>query len=456
MPNVSPEPPGLTEKSPELKPVTGSPSHPEASQVQQRAEASFQAGETLIKDGKFDEAKQCFNKAIDILFQANTKDGKYKDLLNQYITKITNLESDYHDEMDISENDDSDSFLEEVISTPLTEPSLNDVQRIQEAMDKQKTEVQYSLPVSIDSTVVAFIKAFQNAKFKNIQHALNRCVEYIDSYKQIFRDHNVPEDLAYLPLIESGFRVEATSRSRACGIWQFMAATARLYGLKVDSDVDERRDPFKSVIAAAKYLKRLYEDFGDWYVAMACYNGGTKRVKNALNRHRTNNFFDISKSRYIKKETRNYVPAFLASLIIAKNPETYGFKIEKNGNVFENTKTVSVISPCSLKQAAELANVPVDKLKEMNPELVEDTTPFSKEQYDLRVPKDVDETVFSQLTRVPKMKRHLARGKRYIIRRGDNLSSISRKFRIPLQRLRSANHLKSNRLKPGKSLIIPR
>ena len=128
----------------------------------------------------------------------------------------------------------------------------------------ETTIVTYSIPVIVNSQVVSFLKAFQTIRHEGIQRALDRSLEFIESFKEIFRKNEIPEDLAYLPIIESGFRVDATSRARAKGSWQFMAATARLFGLRVDWQVDERLDPFKAADAAARFMKRLYEEYNDW------------------------------------------------------------------------------------------------------------------------------------------------------------------------------------------------
>ena len=260
---------------------------------------------------------------------------------------------------------------DEVISTDLFPPSIEEIE-----ITLGKTGLQDpwgTIPITINPQVVSFIKAFRSTRKKNICNALNRSVEYIDEFKRIFKEQGIPGDLAYLPLIESGYRIQALSRARALGIWQFMPSTARLFGLKVDWVVDERKDPYKSAAAAAKYLKRLYEDFGDWYLAIAAYNGGTGRLKRAMQRLKTRDFFKIAgHRRHIRRETRNYVPAFLAALIIAKDPGTYGFTIEedKEEKIFANTKIIQIPSPVDMKQVADLADISFNELQKINPELI--------------------------------------------------------------------------------------
>jgi len=423
-----------------------------------RAESNFQKGKSLLLAGDVEGGRYYFDRVVNILLdmEGGSKTFNHRGYLEHYINKISEIEFSYFKDRSLSsENmDRHESFLDEVISTPLFPPSKLEIKQIQDEL--QGREPQYSIPITINSKVVSFIKAFQNIRRKNIQNALNRSVEYIDGFKKIFRDFGLPEDLAYLPMIESGYRVYALSRARARGMWQFMASTARMFGLRVDWVVDERNDPFKSAAAAAKYLKKLYEDFGDWYLALACYNGGTRRVNRAIRRLKTKDFFKIAKSRYIRRETRNYVPAFLAALIIAKNPQNYGFSIEKDKveKIFINSKTITIPSPVNLNQVAKRVQIPLKELQKINPELIRDFTPFNRDTYSIRVPASIDESSLAQLKRLPPEKKYFVGW--YKVRRGDSLYSIARKFNTSVRRIKVANKLKSNLIHPGKRLLIPR
>jgi membrane-bound lytic murein transglycosylase D len=423
------------------------------------AETNFQKGKELILTGDIEGAVYYFDRVIDILLdtEAAEKTSNHQAYLEHYTRKISEIELSYLKERSQSSGtlEEHEAFLDEVISTPLFPPSAREVQKIQEKMDHQGPE--YTIPITINSKVVSFIKAFRGIRKKSIQDALNRSVEYIDEFKRIFKEQGLPEDLAYLPLIESGYRVEALSRARARGVWQFMAYTARAFGLRVDWVVDERRDPYKSAAAAAKYLKKLYEKFGDWYLALAAYNGGTGRLNRAIKRLKTKDFFKIAGRRwYIRRETRNYVPAFLAALVIAKDPENYGFTIEKDKaeKIFANTKTIQIPSPVDVKQVAALANISYNELQKINPELIREFTPFNKDLYSIRVPNTVDESTLAQLKRLPPAKKYFIGW--YKVRRGDSLYSIARKFNTSVKKIKKANKLRSNLIHPGKRLIIPR
>jgi membrane-bound lytic murein transglycosylase D len=291
-----------------------------------RAEAIFQSGKALLEKKDMQGAKECFDRSLDVLLDAGTAEDGRRAALDGLVRRIAAIELSYLKDKNSPENGKHEAFLDQVIATPLFLPSEKDVQDLQHKVG-EAAAVAYSLPVIVNPQVVSFLKAFQTIRHDGIQRALDRMGEFIGPFQEIFRRHGLPEDLAYLPIIESGFRVDATSRARARGAWQFMAATARLFGLRVDWQVDERLDPFKAADAAARFLKHLYEEYNDWYIALACYNGGPRRVEKAMRALQTADFFTINRSHHIRRETKNYVPAFLASLIIARSPSEYGFSL---------------------------------------------------------------------------------------------------------------------------------
>jgi membrane-bound lytic murein transglycosylase D len=401
-------------------------------------------------------ARASFDRAVDLLMDgaaASELSPDARNVLNEYIDKIAAIELNFLKDKNSPENGQEEAFLDQVISTPLFLPSEKDVMDLKQKVN-EATVVTYSIPVIVNSQVVSFLKAFQTIRHEGIQRALDRSQEFIESFKEIFRKNEIPEDLAYLPIIESGFRVDATSRARAKGSWQFMAATARLFGLRVDWQVDERLDPFKAADAAARFMKSLYEDYNDWYIVLACYNGGPRRVKKAMRVLQTSDFFEINQSRHIRRETKNYVPAFLASLIIARAPQEYGFAINPGEYVFGNSKTVTVPSPASLSRIASLLDLPYADLKRLNPELLRDMTPSNLKEYRLRIPVGADEAVLADLERIPADK--IPRYNYYRVRPGDSIYSIATRHRTSVGGIKRANGLKSNLIRPGMNLIIPR
>ena len=427
-----------------------------ASAQSSRAETCFQQGKTCLEKGDMPGARVYFDQAVDLLMDgvaASESSTNARNVLNDYIDKIAAIELNFLKDKNIPENGQGGAFLDQVISTPLFLPSEKDVLDLKQKVN-ETTVITYSIPVIVNSQVVSFLKAFQTIRHEGIQRALDRSQEFIESFKEIFRKNGIPEDLAYLPIIESGFRVDATSRAKAKGSWQFMAATARLFGLRVDWQVDERLDPFKAADAAARFMKNLYEEYNDWYIVLACYNGGPRRVKKAMRVLQTSDFFEINQSRHIRKETKNYVPAFLASLIIARAPQEYGFSTNPGENVFGNTKTVTISSPVSLSRIAALLAFPYVELKRLNPELLRDFTPSNLKEYSLRVPAAADEAVLANLERIPL--KQIPVYNSYRVRPGDSLYSIARRHATSVIQIKRVNGMKSNLIRPGMNLIIPR
>jgi membrane-bound lytic murein transglycosylase D len=415
-----------------------------------RAEAFFQQGKTCLEKGDMAGASSCFDRTVDVLLDSRGAGGENKSALNDFVKKIADIELNYLKDKNSPENGEHEAFLDQVISTPLFLPSEKDVRDLKQKVDATAAT---SLPVIVNPQVVSFLKAFQTIRHEGIQRALDRMGEFIGPFREIFRRHEIPEELAFLPIIESGFRVDATSRARARGAWQFMASTARIYGLRVDWQVDERLDPFKAADAAARFLKKLYEEYHDWYIALACYNGGPRRVVKAMRALQTSDFFAINQTRHIRRETKNYVPAVLASLIIARSPAEYGFTVGEGEALFSGCKTVTVPSPASLNQIADRLQVPFAELKKLNPELLRDFTPSQADEYRLRIPGTADEVALAGLERLPPAK--IPKFNSYRVRSGDSLYSIARRHGTSVSRIKGANNLRSNLIRPGMNLIIP-
>jgi transglycosylase-like protein with SLT domain len=183
----------------------------------------------------------------------------------------------------------------------------------------------FDVPIQVNKQVRAYLVYFSTKRKEVIQRQLARSTRYLPMIKEVFQEHGLPEDLAYLAMIESGFNPEAQSPAGACGMWQFIKGTGVRYGLVIDGHLDERRDPVKSTRAAARYLLDLYKQFGSWYLAAASYNCGERRVQKELNHGNRENFWELSADKCLPSETENYVPQMIAATIIAKNPEKFGF-----------------------------------------------------------------------------------------------------------------------------------
>jgi membrane-bound lytic murein transglycosylase D len=324
--------------------------------------------------------------------------------------------------------------------------------------------VSYNVPIVMDPSVQAHIRYFNTAIHGRFEQWLFRLSRYRPLVENIFTEFQLPSDLVYLSLVESGFNPYAYSRAKATGPWQFMKGTAKLYGLRVDSYVDERRDPIKSTVAAARYLRDLYDLFGAWPLAMAAYNAGEGKVMRALQKARAESFSEISKTRLIRRETKEYVPRFMAATIIARNPDRYGFS-QESAEPHQYDEAI-VTRPVHFRALANATGIPYEELRLLNPELRRDATPPGDETYHLKVPVGTKAKVEQMLDRIPiykfpplQAKSHFVTAgssRWYKVRVGDTLGKVSKRFRIPLKTLKTKNNLSDPKIRPGDFLMISR
>jgi membrane-bound lytic murein transglycosylase D len=322
----------------------------------------------------------------------------------------------------------------------------------------------YNVPIVMDPSVQAHIRYFNTAIHGRFEQWLFRLSRYRPLVENIFSEFHLPSDLVYLSLVESGFNPYAYSRAKATGPWQFMKGTAKVYGLRVDSYVDERRDPIKSTVAAARYLRDLYDLFGAWPLAMAAYNAGEGKVMRALHKARAESFSEISKTRLIRRETKEYVPRFMAATIIARNPDRYGFS-QESAEPHQFDEAI-VTRPVHFRAIANATGIPYEELRLLNPELRRDATPPGDEPYHLKVPVGTKVKVEQLLDRIPTYKfpplssktQFVTAGSSrwYKVRVGDTLGKVSKRFRIPLKTLKTKNSLSDPTIRPGDFLMISR
>lgn len=282
---------------------------------------------------------------------------------------------------------------------------------------------------------------------------LSRSGKYIELMKEILREKEVPEDIVFLSLIESGFNPYAYSVARAVGPWQFIASTARRYGLEINWWKDERRDPVKSTAAAASYLKDLYGMFGSWNLAMAAYNAGEGKIQKALKRSNADDYWALLGTRHIREETKDYVPKFIAASIIATNPEDFGFQdIEYHQPM--KYDVVELSAPLDLAVAADCAGVELDVIRKLNPELRRWCTPPDVSSYILRIPEGSKEAFLTKLATVPEEERFSII--RYAVKRGDTLRKVAKRTGVPESAILSLNSMEKIRpLKVGSSIYLP-
>jgi len=282
---------------------------------------------------------------------------------------------------------------------------------------------------------------------------LSRSGKYLDLMKDILRQKDVPEDMVFLSLIESGFNPYAYSVARAAGPWQFIASTGRRYGLEITWWKDERRDPIKSTAAAADYLKDLYGMFGSWNLAMAAYNAGEGKILRAMKKSKADDYWDLLGTKHIKTETKEYVPKFIAASLIAANPGDFGFEdIEYNQPM--KYDEVELDSPIDLAVAAECAGTELDALKKLNPELRRWCTPPDAAHYSLRIPEGAKENFLQNLASVPDEERFTI--ERYKVKKGDTFKKITKRTGVPESVILSLNSMERIMpLKVGSTIYLP-
>jgi membrane-bound lytic murein transglycosylase D len=312
----------------------------------------------------------------------------------------------------------------------------------------------FDIPIVINARVEQFIECFQTTARERFVTWLARSQKYIPFMKDLFKAHGLPEDLVYIAFIESGFDPYAYSRSKAAGQWQFIRWTGKRYGLRVDWWVDERRDPEKSTIAAAKYLKDLYERFDCWFLAAAGYNAGEYKILRAMKRYRTEDFWKLAEYRYLKRETKNYVPQMIAVALIAKDPERYGFADVEYQEPLRYEK-VRVPELTGLSLVAKACETSVEEIKDLNPALQRGVTPPRDGAYEIRIPfgtKDLFLKNFEALQPLEKFQ-----FKTHSVKTGETLGGIARLYRVDLEALLELNNLKkTSRISKGTILLIPR
>ena len=346
------------------------------------------------------------------------------------------------------------------------EPSeLFAVDEVTPQHDAQELELQLpdeelpvsDIPLTLNNKVEYMLNLFQTSGRRSFAIWLSRSERYIPMMKQVLKKEGLPEDLVYVAMIESGFSPHAYSVASAVGPWQFISGTGKRYSLRIDPWIDERRDPLKSSVAAALYLKELYTLFNnDWYLATAGYNAGENKILRAINMYNTRDFWQISQGQYLKRETKDYVPKLLAAAIIAKEPAKYGFADVAYLPPIE-FDTVAIPTRTDLDLVARLSDVPLQTLHDLNPELRRWCTPPDYPDYQLKIPKGKKELFEAEFARIPEDQRYVEKVAhiRYRATRRDTLASLARRYSTTPEALAELNRIPVNRKISGKLLTLP-
>ena len=308
-----------------------------------------------------------------------------------------------------------------------------------------------SAGAGLNQQVQYFLDRFTRERRQVIDKWFGRAGRYLEMIRDTLRDHGLPEDLAFVAMIESGFNPVAVSRAGAKGLWQFMAGTARRYGLRVDQWVDERLDPEKSTLAAAAYLRDLYAQFGSWSLAQAAYNAGEMTVTRAIRSVGSKDFWALARSSSLKRETKDFVPQIHAATVIGQDPSRYGFDV--GGHAPTDVEFVSIPATTHLTTIAKASGVSTEALRGLNPVLVKGVTPPGG-AYRLRVPAGTSAAIQAALA-PGKPLGAPSRADTHVVRPGDTVSGIAKRYGIAVGDVLRWNHLAAGDfIRPGDRLVV--
>src|SRR5271156_1015553 len=468
------------------------------------SEAAYRSGVDNYRAGRLDAARLDFDSAVDLMLTSgmNLKtDPQLADEFDHLLNAVNSLE--------MAALKQGNGFSPKIEEAPLDTAEDLTFPADPELTAKLKAELQITsdLPLVINDQVAGYIGYFANSPsfHAHMLRSMERAGKYKTMILKALSDEGVPQDLIYLAVAESGFQPQVlNAKSGAGGMWQFMPTGA--YGLARNGYFDERFDPEKSSIAYAKYMKTLYNQFGDWYLAMAAYDWGPGYVQRAVMHTGYADFWELYRRNALPAETKGYVPGIIAAIIMAKNPEQYGLdKVVPDAPVVSDTVTIDY--PIDLRLVADVTNSSLPEIVALNPSLLRMTTPRDM-SFDLHIPMGMRDVFAERIKEIPEDKRsswrfHVVRSgetldgiaaalhahandiavangltasdgvdagdelvipvanavasagpQRYGVRHGDTLITVADRFGVSVEELKRWNHLSSNALKPGSSLAV--
>jgi membrane-bound lytic murein transglycosylase D len=446
--------PTLTAVAPPAEPKVQEKLVPKTDSVEAliaRVEKEFQAGQASYHAGHLEQAKASFDRSFDLLlsYPAGVRsDERLEDEFDKIVEAVNTIE--------MAALQQGDGFTQQP-SEPAPIDEANETTFPVDPNIKAKAEIEVrntksDLPLVLNDYVASYINFYSTKGHGYMERALTRAGKYEPMIRRILAQEGVPQDLIYLAEAESGFYPVALSRAGARGMWQFMASRGSGYGLERNWWVDERQDPEKSTRAAARHLKDLYNQFGDWYLAMAAYNSGPGNVQQAVQRTGYADFWELYKRNVLPGETKNYVPIILAFTIMAKNPTQYGLD-HLTPDPPLNYDTVKVDYPVDLRLVAECVDSSQATLQDLNPALLRMTTPKDG-SYDLHLPAGTSERFQHTIAAIPRDKRVWWRYHK--VAPGESLSEIAKQFKTSAASIAEVNNItEDDDLRAGASLVIP-
>jgi membrane-bound lytic murein transglycosylase D len=417
------------------------------------AEKFFENGQQELKAGRLSRARAEFDRAVGVLvsYPGGAKsEPRLRAEYEQILNRIAALEATALRQGDgFSETRSEPAAIDDLLAVAVFPRATSSTAN---AVAEELEAATYDLPVVANDKVLSYVELFQGNLRSFLSEGISRGTQYLPRIQEIFKQEGVPLDLAYVPLIESAFKSTALSRARAKGMWQIMLPTAGDYKLKYNWFVDERSDFEKSTLAAAKHFRMLGKLFdGNWTLALASYNVGQGYVMKAAQRAKTTDYWKLSEgTKLLPRDTREYVPMIWAAIIVAKNPEQFGFEIETKPPLAYDTVTVP--DAIALTTVAEWTDSTVERIRELNPELRRNTTPMG--EHTLKVPVGTKATLEEKLAAADPTT--FATFIRHTVKSGETLATIARKFKVSRSDLADANALRAtSKIRPGQSLLVP-
>jgi membrane-bound lytic murein transglycosylase D len=443
------------QEQPAQKPASAEPNPPTSAPVPDavgdliaRAEKEYQAGLANHQAGKAEEAKQNFDNALNALLTSNLdirSDDRLQKEFDRVVAGVNELYPGGTADTEAQQKSEPAPIDETNGITPAADAGIK--AKAQAEIKNTRSD----LPLMMTDQVAGYITYFSNHGRGSFERAYSRSGRYHDMIVSTLKEEGLPQELIYLAQAESGFHPLAVSRAGARGIWQFMASRGRGYGLYHNMWVDDRQDPVKSTRAAAHHLKDLYNQFGDWYLAMAAYNSGPGTVQAAVKRTGYADFWELYRRNVLPKETRNYVPIILAVTIMAKNPSQYGLD-EVAMDHPADYDTVTINYPVDLRLVAECVGSTPSELQDLNPSLLRLTTPRDG-KFELHLPAGTKADYETAIATIPADMRLWWRY--HTVLSGDTLASLARNYHTTAKSIAEANHLEGTELDADAKLVIP-
>ncbi len=420
-------------------------------QLIQQVEAAYKAGDADYRKGQLPQAKTEFDRAVDLLLTSGIdikSDPQLEDEFDHIVDAVNGLEMDA-----LKQGNGFEPKVEETPADVASDVTFTVDPNILAKAKSELGSIKSDLPLMVNDYVASYINFFANTLrgHNTLLHSFERAGRYRAMIQRVMSEEGVPQDLIYLAVAESGFQPRAVNRrSRAGGMWQFMPHGE--YGLTRNTYVDERFDPEKSTRAYARYMKYLYDQLGDWYLAMAAYDWGAGNIQRAVEKTGYADFWQLYKRNNLPGETKNYVPEILAAIIIANNPQQYGFDdVTLDPPVL--TDTVTINYAIDLRLVSDLLDTPVDELMALNPDMLRMQTPPDT-SFDLHLPAGTATLFEDRIAEIPEAKRESWRYHR--VAPDDTLESVARTYHVSVADLAAANDMSASESLQGiEAVVVP-